>query len=70
MIHQYFYGANNRNAIQLFIYVPTQQPKGQLQSEQEWKKHTEYKTAIYNIWVVMIAILTKNQCDNSKRIEK
>jgi hypothetical protein len=37
----------------------TKQPKGQLQSEHEWKEqiHTKYKDkAIYNIWVMMMAI--------------
>jgi hypothetical protein len=33
------------------------QPKVQLQSEQEWKKHTQYKNeATYNIWVMMMVI--------------
>jgi hypothetical protein len=37
----------------------TQQPKGQLQSEHEWKKQTHimYRDkAIYNIWVIMMVI--------------
>jgi hypothetical protein len=42
----------------------TQQPKGQLQSEHEWKKetHTKYKNeAIYNIWVMIRNNTDKNQ---------
>jgi hypothetical protein len=37
----------------------TQEPKGQLQSEHEWKKqaHTKYKDkAIYNICVMIMVI--------------
>jgi hypothetical protein len=44
----------------LFIWLLTQQPKGRLQSEQEWQKdantHKVKDKAIYNIWVIVMAI--------------
>jgi hypothetical protein len=49
----------------------TQQPKGQLQSEHEWKKqtHTKYKDkAIYNSWV-MVVIKKNNNNNQSYQLE-
>jgi hypothetical protein len=44
----------------LFICILTQQLKGQLQSEHEWKKETNTHKAqnkeIYNIWVMMMVL--------------
>jgi hypothetical protein len=47
----------NSSKFLIFIFVLTEQPNDQLQSEQEWTERNSHKVqnkAIYNIWVMMM----------------